>query len=67
MYICSFKLTLIGVVFYACQSCFHVSSLTLLLRHLCSNIQTIGCPFANIHADYYFISMIVTDSIMKEI
>ena len=40
----------------------HVISLTLLLRRLFSNAQTIGCSCANIHADYYFISMIVSDN-----
>ena len=54
-------LTLIEDVFFACHACFHVSPLTLLLRHLFSTAQTIGCSCANIHADYYFISMIVTD------
>ena len=55
-------LTLIKVVFFACHGCFHVSSLTLLLRHLFSNAQTIGCSCANNHADYYFICMSVTDN-----
>ena len=50
----SFSFKVMVVVFIACHTCFHVRSLTLLLRHL-------ECSCANIHADYYFISMIVTD------
>ena len=52
---------LIEVVFFACHTCFHVSSLTLVLHHLFSKVQTFGCSCDNMHADYYFISMIVTD------
>ena len=52
---------LIEVVFFACHACFHVSPLTLLLGHLFLTAQTIGCSCTNIHADYYFSSMILTD------
>ena len=64
-------ITLMLVVLFPCHVCLdvrlfvrhvsHVISLTLLLRHLFSTSQTNGCSCANIHEDYYFISLIVID------
>ena len=57
----SFKLMLIQVVLFCLSCSFSCQFSDTAAGHLFSNAQTIGCSYANIHSNYYFIFMIVTD------